>query len=68
MKNELAYFIGGIFTIYGLCCGIFCYRLIRASSYKYRKLKQEARNEDIRQMNSLLAHAYRILNNHEHKA
>lgn len=68
MNRELIYFLSGIFAIYGLAITIMCYRAIRSVTAKYREQVTKERSEDVKQMESLLAQAYRILNNHEHKA
>lgn len=68
MNRELIYFLSGIFAIYGLAITIMCYRAIRSVTAKCREQRRKERAEDVKEMESLLAQAYLILNNHEHKA
>lgn len=68
MTNELAYFIGGIFLLYGISISIMCYRAIKSVAEDHKKRIRAEHAEDARQQERLLAEAYRILNNHEHKA
>jgi hypothetical protein len=68
MNTELIYFIGGIFLIYGISISIMCYRAIKSVSNELKNRIRSEHAEDARQQERLLAEAYRILNNHEHKA
>lgn len=68
MSTELIYFFGGIFLLYGISISIMCYRAIKSVADDLKNRIRAEHAEDARQQERLLAEAYRILNNHEHKA
>lgn len=67
MSTELIYFLGGIFMLYGISISIMCYRALKSVADDQKKRIRAEHAEDARQQQKLLAEAYRILNNHDHK-